>query len=619
MSDNPHSLINLKELFLEKKELLIPTYQRGYSWDTQVDAKRNNVSSRQVNDLFEDVKKLVEGKDGNAHYTGAIYLQSKGEGKTYIVDGQQRLLTLSLFLSRIYAHLENKESSPFFRPEGVPVIRYESQDSNHATAYLNIMGITSLKFPDSIRAEENGKRLFPESFYTIKLYEAAKFFDDTVEPFSQETLEKYYKALFSRLYFSIIDISSFKAKDAEQEYNFDVNLVFEGINNRGKPLSTLELLKNRLVYLVTSFKNEDRAKNLRAQIDKTFSNVYRNLGRTDNALDGDALLLNLERILGKCAVSRNDLSKKLFKDLYAPGKKDEEYKLGEDLENLSKASDYWGDIFDPVRSSLLNDEEKKAMESCNAAIGSHNSLRGLLLASMFHKQKHPEENLANFLFEVTRYSFLTFNFFLSREDEDRVNGVSFDTFVYNNLAKSIFKEEMSLEKAIETIKERTKKREGKIESAIKTFKTLFEEKSSFYSWTGTSFLLAEYAINRHKAPLNEIIAYRKMATSLEHILPQTYFPVMDWFRLYPYSNMNDCKKYVVGALGNLLLVSPSLNTRASNKTFVQKADIYRKDENKSAYGKLYEEQKKDRGGQGQGQGLEERRHRQKGQGYLQIP
>jgi uncharacterized protein with ParB-like and HNH nuclease domain len=80
----------------------------------------------------------------------------------------------------------------------------------------------------------------------------------------------------------------------ELQEELDVFVVFETMNNRGKPLSKLELLKNRLIYLSTllpdSTKEQDRDA-LRRNINDAWKTVYEFLGREkDYPLDDDDFL-----------------------------------------------------------------------------------------------------------------------------------------------------------------------------------------------------------------------------------------------------------------------------------------------------------------------------------------
>jgi len=91
------NLLTLQDLF-DGRIFKVPNYQRGYSWEK---------SHR--NDLRED----LESMNRKRHYTGTIVLKesvkAQGFGETYkrfdIVDGQQRITTLIIFLNHIVKEL----------------------------------------------------------------------------------------------------------------------------------------------------------------------------------------------------------------------------------------------------------------------------------------------------------------------------------------------------------------------------------------------------------------------------------------------------------------------------------------------------------------------------------
>lgn len=71
----------------------------------------------------------------------------------------------------------------------------------------------------------------------------------------------------------------------EIDDDYDVFVAFETMNNRGKKLTNLELLKNRLIYLTTLYPESKLDKmdkeNLRKQINDTWKEVYFQLGRNE--------------------------------------------------------------------------------------------------------------------------------------------------------------------------------------------------------------------------------------------------------------------------------------------------------------------------------------------------
>ncbi|WP_054655370.1 DUF262 domain-containing protein [Secundilactobacillus silagei] len=75
-----------------EKQYKIPIYQRNYSWSTQ-----------NIEDLFDDINSENAG-----YYIGNLLVTADKENKDYfeVVDGQQRLTTISLFFLAIYETAE---------------------------------------------------------------------------------------------------------------------------------------------------------------------------------------------------------------------------------------------------------------------------------------------------------------------------------------------------------------------------------------------------------------------------------------------------------------------------------------------------------------------------------
>ena len=88
-------------------------------------------------------------------------------------------------------------------------------------------------------------------------------------------INELYLKLTQRLMFNIHEIDD----------DYDVFVAFETMNNRGKKLTNLELLKNRLIYLTTLYPESKFDKmdkeNLRKQINDTWKEVYFQRGRNE--------------------------------------------------------------------------------------------------------------------------------------------------------------------------------------------------------------------------------------------------------------------------------------------------------------------------------------------------
>src|SRR6202044_2200397 len=95
--------------------------------------------------------------------------------------------------------------------------------------------------------DEAGAGSLQETFYTLNLSNAKRYFSEQLSELYDEAnvagLQDIYRKLTKRFLFN-----EYVIKD-----EFDVFVAFETMNNRGKKLSDLELLKNRLIYLTTLY------------------------------------------------------------------------------------------------------------------------------------------------------------------------------------------------------------------------------------------------------------------------------------------------------------------------------------------------------------------------------
>src|ERR1700716_4337489 len=90
--------MRLAPLLSGPKQFVVPYFQRAYSW-----------RRHQWNTLFDDILELYELGSSSSHFLGSMVLlkapnggpQGQGPPPTLVIDGQQRIVTLSLFLAAI--------------------------------------------------------------------------------------------------------------------------------------------------------------------------------------------------------------------------------------------------------------------------------------------------------------------------------------------------------------------------------------------------------------------------------------------------------------------------------------------------------------------------------------
>ncbi|MFQ5597837.1 MAG: DUF262 domain-containing protein [Nitrospiria bacterium] len=73
----------------DRRHLRVPAYQRSFSW-----------TKSEVSDLWDDLQGILYGDQDN-YFLGSMVFISKSDGSLEVVDGQQRLATVSILLAAI--------------------------------------------------------------------------------------------------------------------------------------------------------------------------------------------------------------------------------------------------------------------------------------------------------------------------------------------------------------------------------------------------------------------------------------------------------------------------------------------------------------------------------------
>lgn len=239
----------------------IPDYQRGYSWQ-----------DKQIEDFWEDITSACE-KEGVKHYFGTVYLKfnCKYYNKKYydVIDGQQRLTTVFVLLIHLYFKSANYDKFwvNHIENNGSWHLTYTEQNKNKNFLERRIFSNKPGNF--SI-----------DNIYKKNLQNLRNLLETKINNLAVNEKKKLFKYIKSKL---IIDVRYIDNKDGITDM-----VVFETLNNRGKPLSILEKLKNRLMYLNEKFTDENYKEKVRENINSCWTKIYENLGSsTDEILDED--------------------------------------------------------------------------------------------------------------------------------------------------------------------------------------------------------------------------------------------------------------------------------------------------------------------------------------------
>lgn len=237
----------------------VPPYQREYSWGKD-----------EVSEFWEDLKNAL---NDDSYFLGLVILTDEEGKRKQVVDGQQRILTLSLLAAALYYDaldsgrkaLAERIQSDFLRSidyetdETHPRVILTDQSDNETFQSILNSGKENI---DLIQDDECSiSTHIKESFNFIqkKLRE-----DLALDPFKR--LGIWTDFITNRLYFAV-----FIHPDPAAAYR-----VFEVINTRGRELTTADLLKNYILSQTAKNKRDNRYKEWQS-IARPFSQVGANL------------------------------------------------------------------------------------------------------------------------------------------------------------------------------------------------------------------------------------------------------------------------------------------------------------------------------------------------------
>lgn len=276
----------LKEFFEGDKQFFIPVYQRAYSWEEP-----------QWKTFLEDLEGATKGE--NHYFFGNVLLEKDGNNRLDIIDGQQRLTTIIIFVRSLVNVLDSKG----YDKEQLDYIKQDYLE-NRKKSKLNALEYDRDYFYDVIIANSDNKHK-PQTPSQERILEAKKFFTKALKSKELAQLEEIFQAMQKA---QIIKLEFSNKKDSV--------LMFELQNNRGKDLTNMEKLKSYLAYQIYTYSDKDSAESKLNEMVNIFKEIYRVVNNIKQ-LNEDAILgyFNIATSKFGFAYRENDDEKNYKKEL----------------------------------------------------------------------------------------------------------------------------------------------------------------------------------------------------------------------------------------------------------------------------------------------------------------
>ena len=545
--DRRLELLTLKQVFAEgRRSFAIPDFQRGYSWEKDQRA-----------DLLRDIE---YGMSGNySHYAGTLVAVRNHSVQDFdhfeIVDGQQRLTTLIILLSCI-AHTFDRFNTA--APEDLRrCFIEEGSDRGSTRRKFQLSDEQDSLFwqkvnePDTIVAVKNkGHQNIVDAFDELRKW--------IQEPKNETSLDEIYEYVTSSLGFLLYAPENTK----------EIGIMFEVINNRGKPLSELEKVKNYLMY----FSEKNEIQDLKTIVNDKWPKILEHLNSC-NHTSNDAE----NGFLRNCWIVFWDTNKNKSQHVYDnlkaqfPTTDETNWKhLHEFVAFLEKSARSYRILY--TRDSVTNKEELE----CLKRLGNQPVLASVLPLILVIFSKETDDKTRVALMQLVEK--LNFRFYgtgiASRADSGQGELFRFAHDYYADRHE----DGRSFDALwLETRLREFVNRNANDKKLVKNLTLDKDESGNYYSWSWLKYFLASYEgalkkKKRREEKLEELLARQDARNPNDFYQIEHIWAVKDFEKIDDSGNPDINKR----RLGNFILLRALPNKSISNKPPEVKVERYLK-------------------------------------------
>ena len=503
----------ITKLFSESDTVFsIPVYQRDYNWQ-----------EKQCQRLFKDILQTGKNEKVSSYFLGSIVyihdgIYGVGEKEFHVIDGQQRMTTLTLLFLAIYFKLKGtilaKDADKIYNqyvvnPYSEKEIKLKLLPPEENLYILN--KISHNKFNEL------------EAFQDRNMLKNYLFFEKELETLSFEDMKHLSNGIEKLIY---IDIALEKGKDDPQK-------IFESLNSTGLDLSQGDLIRN---YILMDLE--------RGEQNRIYKEIWIPIENNCKVSDGseitsyvsdfirDYLTLKTEKISSK---------PKVFETFKAYYEKENDEKL-EDMKKYSEAYSYI------IKPSLEKDRdiqrELDYLKSLDKTV-INTFLIGIL--KDYKDNILEKDELVNMLILLQSYLWRRY---ITEKPTNALNKI------FQGMYGKISRSGNYYENLVDVLMAEDFPTDEELESALK-LKNVYKDKEKL------NYVFKKLENYNH----NELIDFENEKITIEHIFPQK--PNKAWKENYSDNELEQMISFK-DTISNLTLTGS--NSNLSNKAFHEKRD-----------------------------------------------
>ena len=493
----------------------IPKFQRDYSW-----------TSEQWDDLWQDIQAVINGEEPG-HYLGYLVLQSKDDKHYKVIDGQQRITTISILILGVIRLLKKMVE------EGVDAQRNEMRMEAFRNSYIGYLDPVTLIPKNKLSLNRHNDRFFSSKLVPLEklplrgLNASERLMKNCFEWFVRkleqtystgEKLAAFIDTTVDKLFFTVIAVND----------ELNAFKVFETLNARGVQLSSSDLLKNYLFSVVDA--NAPHPTEI-AEVESAWSTIMGKLGS-----EKFAEFLRFYWNSHFKTVRKNDLFKTIRRNIR---NKAEVFEL---IRNLERSADVFIALKNPD-DELWRGREQVSRHLRVLKIFQVRQPFSLLLAGY---EDLGDNGFQKLLKHLTILSF-RYNLIAGRNPNDQ-------EVIYNELALSIRKDQQYHSAALK-----------RIDLSDDVFATSFSNKE--FPRTSRNHKIVKYILGKiEREKYAADLDLTSDQYTVEHILPESIDE--NWAHI-PDDEYGRC----VFRLGNLAVLEARLNKESGTESYAVKKGI----------------------------------------------
>lgn len=257
-------------------KIFVPAYQRAYSWGTEFDKAEK---PKQTNVFLSDLEDYNKSATKSRYYFGHFLFEEKEERRFGVVDGQQRMTTIVIFLSALFNRLSEFRSLTESEQES-----FEDIIKRKSTYRFETVDYDAQLLKDYVidRIKKDKRGLDTESARRI----VAAF-----DLFSAHLADKDEGYLVKML--DTIQNASCTTHPVRDESEAIQMFIFQ--NSRGKKPSDLEIIKAQFMFNVHLFEGEEKEA-LIDEIKRRFEKIYKSISSIEYRIREDDVLVYTLRV-----------------------------------------------------------------------------------------------------------------------------------------------------------------------------------------------------------------------------------------------------------------------------------------------------------------------------------